>query len=514
MTNKDLTEIVNNLPEQDLIEIHKRAVRPTYDLISRHPNGSNPQIIGLFGGWGQGKTTALGYLSKKLITQRPNVRVYYFNAWQYANDDEMIPTLVHRIVTQLAEIAGEDISYRLLQSIGHYGKAFADAFSSFTEATLGINGSELIQKVLDTKRQLAEDPKPKALTDQFFGKVDYVQDMIRDISIEARKTDPNHRLVVMIDELDRCDPEEAYDAIRKLRVLLSIPESNLTIIICANPEPIGQALAHKHGLSNAGPGFNPSRILEKFVTDYISTNQPTHLNWFIDELFAKVTRSIPPKREITVIHKIEDSINQEKLLDNWSWNTINWAMIQMIDTGNHHYSNLRILDKALDVAIRNSAPSKHKYIWTYWHLAIIDIVDPKLSNSIRAIAPLITEAATDCTARLIRAAQKLGMFEKANTTNEEDMLPVPGGDLNEHCSPFAFYRMCMYTKLREIANREESKADGQSKFRGQLLQSILTTVDDAEFIISLSAHSSGPDDFDSKGFLKYAGQYGYALFHN
>ena len=67
-------------------------------LKRRIDSGQLPYTMGVFGGWGTGKTTFLALLAQALSDCR-DCRVIYFNSWKYAGFLEIVPSLVYKILS-------------------------------------------------------------------------------------------------------------------------------------------------------------------------------------------------------------------------------------------------------------------------------------------------------------------------------------------------------------------------------------------------------------------------------
>src|SRR5580692_11057465 len=64
---------------------------------NRIRSGNLPYTIGVFGGWGSGKTTFLALLAKRL-EETEEFKTIYFNAWKYAGFMEIVPSLIYKIL--------------------------------------------------------------------------------------------------------------------------------------------------------------------------------------------------------------------------------------------------------------------------------------------------------------------------------------------------------------------------------------------------------------------------------
>ena len=66
-------------------------------LNRRIENGQLPHTLGIFGGWGTGKTTFLALLAERFEKSSKH-KVVYFNSWKYAGFMEIVPSLIYKIL--------------------------------------------------------------------------------------------------------------------------------------------------------------------------------------------------------------------------------------------------------------------------------------------------------------------------------------------------------------------------------------------------------------------------------
>src|SRR5262249_15349431 len=120
--------------------------------------------------------------------------------------------------------------------------------------------------------------------------VDKAQDALAEVLGELKPDEEAEEpIVVLIDELDRCDPDEAFNVIKQMRVLFSMRHIPVAFVVCANPEPIGLAIKHRYGLESDSGDYEARRILEKFVDAYEDLSEPLPLGELISNLWKDVS---------------------------------------------------------------------------------------------------------------------------------------------------------------------------------------------------------------------------------
>lgn len=96
MEEKDL--IIIDAPiksiEEDIFNFSHYAL--TVDIyIQRNAAKSEPFIIGIYGKWGEGKTSFIKLLEKNLKDYKGpdggnRILIYHFNPWRYTSEDEIL----------------------------------------------------------------------------------------------------------------------------------------------------------------------------------------------------------------------------------------------------------------------------------------------------------------------------------------------------------------------------------------------------------------------------------------
>ncbi|MGC2299551.1 MAG: P-loop NTPase fold protein, partial [Acidobacteriaceae bacterium] len=105
--DSDYAWLKSHLSSSGQIESRNRLVNRTATFIeNRVSQGRLPYTLGLFGGWGTGKTTFLAALAEEL-EPTPAYRIVYFNSWKYAGFMEIVPALIYKILQY--GIEGEEL---------------------------------------------------------------------------------------------------------------------------------------------------------------------------------------------------------------------------------------------------------------------------------------------------------------------------------------------------------------------------------------------------------------------
>ncbi len=178
--------------------------------------------LGIYGEWGTGKSTLMKLIENKLKTndnsRDQKILHIWFNAWKFEREE------------QFAAIA-------LLKTIAYKmtGQDKLDSLSKTIRKSLKILGKDLLQKIatgalLNEKGvEAAENSLNRNM--EFLEKIDGLDkdtiyfDGLESIRIkieEIRRANPEFRLVVYIDDLDRCSPKMALEVLESIKVFLDM----------------------------------------------------------------------------------------------------------------------------------------------------------------------------------------------------------------------------------------------------------------------------------------------------
>ncbi len=269
MKRKDLQPTMDNIKQtfiDDTIGRNKDLLSFIQILCSIDDNYS----IALDSSWGSGKTffvkqvkmifdssNAFGYdsveekdeilqvwneLSKDVdISVNSNVTIYY-DAWKNDCDEDPIYSLIYQILLNTNNNEGLNKKITFDDVLAAAGK--------ITEAISGINPNEIAES-LKSKSYLAELIEKKSIDDR-------IKEFINSIL-------PEHgdRLVIIIDELDRCNPKFAVKLLERIKHYFY--NDRITFVFSVNLAELQQTIKHYYG-----ENFNAGKYLDRFFDLRIS----------------------------------------------------------------------------------------------------------------------------------------------------------------------------------------------------------------------------------------------------
>lgn len=180
--------------------------------------GETPMTVGIFAGWGAGKTSLVRLIQRSLPSA--STHVVHFNAWEHQAVKHPVVALAHAIRNSLTPSEKEDQKFRDLLikvaiSVGD------QAVSRWT----GISVLDLFGKAAAAREEEARRAEFQQ-RDISMRLRDHLHDLIRTTQ-EAHPTSEGsarRRIVIFIDDLDRCDGDRALELLQALKLYFNLPD--------------------------------------------------------------------------------------------------------------------------------------------------------------------------------------------------------------------------------------------------------------------------------------------------
>jgi Leucine-rich repeat (LRR) protein len=216
---------------------------PFADIVAGAAIGTRgPFTIGVFAEWGQGKTSVLRLAKERVDNseRKDNTVTVFFNAWQYDREEHPIVPLVATILQaieekqrewELTKASGGEV---LRKTFGEKWKATTRALRSVlygfsAKAKVGVPGfgeveaSFIAKEMVDRSEELkrGESDDPLVLRTLYFSAFQ----MLEKAALTAPAADAKDaaRIVVFVDDLDRCLPDRAVRLLESIKLVLCQP---------------------------------------------------------------------------------------------------------------------------------------------------------------------------------------------------------------------------------------------------------------------------------------------------
>ncbi|MCK4398529.1 MAG: AAA family ATPase [Methanophagales archaeon] len=197
----------------------------------------SPLTIGIHGSWGSGKTSLMRMLEKRFEDDN-SVKTIWFNAWAHGREEQIGLALLQQVLIefQKEERTKEKIG-RLTENVG---KLLTDAALRKTTGISFEEAKEHFKNSIEVKSTLRDDFET-AIADCL----------------------PDKRLVVFIDDLDRCLPEKTIEILEVIRLFLDVPRC--VFVIGVAREVIERGIEVRYKSRELGIPIRGKDYIEKII---------------------------------------------------------------------------------------------------------------------------------------------------------------------------------------------------------------------------------------------------------
>jgi formylglycine-generating enzyme required for sulfatase activity len=320
------TRILDDLPtEHDGLDFQP-YVRTLADICR---TASTPLTIGIFGTWGSGKTSLMRMIDKKLPS---NFIVVWFDAWKYDQQETLWRAFMLTVLSALRQASksdqsSEDLDYletMLYQAVDieKIGGVTIDPMKLSGDIAKGavqiglsfIPGGAVLSDFVKRMRELGAESLTNDVTEAIRREkarihieqvrfLEQFQDKFK-ILIENYihpfdKKNPG-RLIVFVDDLDRCLPEKAVEVLEAIKLFVNVP--GCVFLLGLDQEVISQGveIRYKDMMKSNGeptPIINGDRYLEKIIQlpFQIPPIEPEDMGNFVHKLVRRWPHEECPK---------------------------------------------------------------------------------------------------------------------------------------------------------------------------------------------------------------------------
>ena len=302
--------------------------KPYADIVSETAIGTDeePLTVGIFGLWGAGKSTLLNLIGKNYEGNKDAIYVS-INAWMFENYEDAKTAIMEALLRELKDNEKIPIKIRksfvsLIKKIDFLKVGTKAAATAAPVIASFVTGNPL-PLVLNLPNEAKEiETAIKSVSDSVRGiKDDYLKDdetvddsvvnNIRNFRNEFEKTlesEEINRVVVLIDDLDRCHPERIIETLEAIKLFLSVKKT--TFIIAADENVIQYAIKKKYPNID---GFNielDKEYIEKMIQVPIQIPELSTKDVQNYLLLLVLQKYMEPNEFEILVSKIE----QEKLM--------------------------------------------------------------------------------------------------------------------------------------------------------------------------------------------------------
>jgi KAP family P-loop domain len=258
---------------------------------------SDPQFaIGIFGGWGSGKTTLMRAIEDHLDPS--SAVAVQFNAWRYEKEEHLIVPLLDTIREALvawgdAHPADHATAKRTAATIGKVTRSILAGVAVKVGLPHALELSFDANKALQARQELREEEEEARVPRSFY----YASfRALRDAFAGFAGDGAGRRIVVFIDDLDRCLPSNALQVLESMKLFFYL--QGFVFVVGLDQEVVQQVVELKYG-GQAGAAPSAERMGSTRVSgeEYVkkifqlpyrlAPVAPEHLEDFLSSAYAE-----------------------------------------------------------------------------------------------------------------------------------------------------------------------------------------------------------------------------------
>ena len=230
-------------------------VRVADHLNSVINNIEQPFLIAINAIYGSGKTFFMKNWHRQMQEEARNV--VFFNAWSSELTDDPIVALVAEMKTQIPKLASEEMQEKIYKLL--------DTASPYIARKIPDNGHGTEDGLSIARKKLKKHENIMEAMQAFRHAL---MSVVRELG--ANETNAGRqKVVILVDELDRCRPDYAIEVLECLRHLFYVP--GVVIVLAVDKKQLRNTIAGIYGGEASGEGY-----LRKFIDWELSFPEPPY----------------------------------------------------------------------------------------------------------------------------------------------------------------------------------------------------------------------------------------------
>lgn len=225
---------------------------------------NNPLTIGVFGLWGAGKSTLLNLIENQLNEDGANVFCVKINAWMFEGYEDaktalmeaLLKELYHEskfdvVKTAIKKLFGRVNWFRVATTTVSLGASVAASFATGNPLPFALSVPRTAEGAMNAIKKIsdnAEDIKETYLNEETHNQQnESIVDNIRKFRIEFEemiKSAKIENVVIIVDDLDRCNPDRIIETLEAIKLFLSVQHT--IFVIAADENVIQYAIKKKY----------------------------------------------------------------------------------------------------------------------------------------------------------------------------------------------------------------------------------------------------------------------------
>lgn len=223
--------------------------------------------IGIFGGWGSGKTTLMTAIKSAL--PQDSVVAVDFNAWRFEREPLLLIPLLDTIRAALVrwseprDVRAREKARSVATRVGRVIRALATGLS----AEVGLPGAAKVSYNIGTALDALSPPEePEVAQSLYVAAFTELKRVFDEFSAGGAT-----RVVVFVDDLDRCLPGNALDVLESMKLFFDLP--GFVFVVGLDEDVVERAIRVKFAGLDEGAGSGSqshvSRASQHLAREYV-----------------------------------------------------------------------------------------------------------------------------------------------------------------------------------------------------------------------------------------------------
>jgi len=245
-------------------------------------NTDTPFTFGIIGEWGAGKTSLMRLMETQLKefmeakrngqSDGPSIIIVWFNAWRYHRENNLLAPLATAILRAVEQNKND------LQKLQDRGKVFLNALRGIVAGLKLKVGGGPVELTFDAKNAIERAEalgRPGIQYDSLYEDIYSVMDAI-DLGEELR-------IIVFVDDLDRCLPDAALSVLESIKLLLS--QRGFVFVLGLAVSTLESYLEKRYVEDYGAKDFKCNAYLDKVIQlRFEIPNLQRHMDDFINDI--------------------------------------------------------------------------------------------------------------------------------------------------------------------------------------------------------------------------------------
>lgn len=210
--------------------------KPFVDVVTNliEENIQTPYSIGIYGDWGSGKTSIMKFIQEQV--EKAGHKAFWYSAWQYENEHNLIYPLIHIIEKEIKKAKIKGINMKEV---------------SKSVASIGLGLLCAGSKIVDFRKWNSLEKRHLKRINTWIDEISNINEkyckLINILLTKKKKDNENAKLIVFIDDLDRCLPDNAVKILESIKNVFN--KGNCIFVLGMDKNSIAKGIMQRYHFS-------------------------------------------------------------------------------------------------------------------------------------------------------------------------------------------------------------------------------------------------------------------------